>query len=576
MRPYQNRVMQTKPGTKIRQNSELRTGAQVLVEALAIQGVDLVFCVPGESYLAVLDALYDHQKTIRLVVCRHEAAAANMAEAHGKLTGHPGICFVTRGPGATHASTGLHTAFQDSTPMILFVGQVTRRHQHREGFQELDYTKTFGLGLSKWTAQIDDPRRIPEFVSRAFHVALNGRAGPVVLALPEDVLTETCAVNDVGPHELFQAAPEPEKIAALGKLLARAQRPLLLLGGSGWTQDAQHDVRAFAENFQLPTAASFRRQDLFDNRHDLYVGNLGFGVNPALVQRVRDCDLLLAVGTRLGEAATSGYTLVDVPQPRQILVHAYPAAEELGRVYRAALPIHSGMRAFAAAVRQMQPPQNIFWAEWTRSARADYLSHLKPPVNSARLDLGQIVVSLNDRLPRDAIICNGAGNYTGWIHRFYQYPSQRTQLAPTSGAMGYGVPAAIAAKLIHPKRPVIAFAGDGCFLMSCQELATAVRYQLAIIFLVVNNGSYGTIRMHQEQRYPGRVYGTTLTNPDFVALARAFGLNAERVERTEEFPGAFDRARQAVGPALIELVTDIEYISPRTTLSALRHQEFGS
>jgi len=554
------------------QNSELRTGAQVLVEALAIQGVDLVFCVPGESYLAVLDVLYDRQKSIRLVVCRHEAAAANMAEAHGKLTGRPGICFVTRGPGAAHASVGLHTAFQDSTPMILFVGQVTRTHQHREGFQELDYPQTFGLGLSKWTAQIDNPRRIPEFVSRAFHVALSGRAGPVVLALPEDVLAETCTVDDVGPRELIQAAPEPVKITALGKLLARAQRPLLLLGGSGWTQDAQHDIRAFAEDFQLPTAASFRRQDLFDNRHDLYVGNLGFGVNPALAHRVRDCDLLLAVGTRLGETATTGYALVEVPQPRQILVHAYPGAEELGRVYRAALPIHTGMPAFAAAVRQVESPQNICWAEWTRSARADYLSHRKPPANSAKLDLGRIVVSLNDRLPRDAIICNGAGNYTGWIHRFYQYSSQRTQLAPTSGAMGYGVPAAIAAKLIHPHRPVIAFAGDGCFLMSCQELATAIRYQLAIIFLVINNGSYGTIRMHQEQRYPNRVYGSTLTNPDFVALARAFGLGAERVERTAEFWDAFQRAQQALGPTLIELVTEIEYISPRITLSELRRQ----
>jgi acetolactate synthase-1/2/3 large subunit len=550
------------------QNDQLRTGAQVLVEALAIQGTDLIFCVPGESYLAVLDVLYDRQKTIRLVVCRHEAAAANMAEAFGKLTGRPGICFVTRGPGATHASTGLHTAFQDSTPMILFVGQVARSRQHRGGFQELDYPRLFGLGLSKWTAQIDDPKRIPEFVGRAFHVALSERRGPVVLALPEDVLTERCAVADVGPRELVQPAPEPETITALGKLLARARRPLLLLGGSGWTEDAQGDFREFAENFQLPTAASFRRQDLFDNRHDLYVGNLGLGVNPALAQRVRNCDLLIAVGTRLGEATTGGYTLVDVPQPQQILVHAHPAAEELGTVYRATLPIQSGMPAFASAIRQIKPPQKICWADWTRSARGEYLAYLRPPAISARLDLGQIVVGLNDWLPRDAIICNGAGNYTGWVHRFYQYPAQRTQLAPTSGAMGYGVPAAIAAKLIHPHRTVIAFAGDGCFLMSCQELATAVRYQLTIIFLVINNGSYGTIRMQQEQRYPNRVYGSTLTNPDFVALARAFGLSAEKVERTEEFWGIFEKAQQAVGPTLIELVTDLEYISPQMTLSA--------
>jgi len=562
------RAQRTKTETTIMQNDQLRTGAQVLVEALAIQGVDLIFCVPGESYLAVLDVLYDRQKTIRLVVCRHEAAAANMAEAHGKLTERPGICFVTRGPGATHASTGLHTAFQDSTPMILFIGQVKRNHRHREAFQELDYARTFGFGLSKWTAEIEDPRRIPELVGRAFHVAQSGRAGPVVLALPEDILLEKCAVEDVGPRELAQPAPEPQKVAALGKLLARTRRPLLLLGGSGWTQDARRDVREFAEDFQLPTAASFRRQDLFDNRHDLYIGNLGFGVNPALAQRVRDCDLLLAVGSRLGEAATGGYTLVDVPQPQQILVHVHPGAEELGSVYRATLPIHSGMPAFAAALRQLQPPRKVCWADWTRSARDEYLSHLRPPANSARLDLGQIVAGLNDRLPRDTIICNGAGNYTGWIHRFYQYPSLRTQLAPTSGAMGYGVPAAIAAKLIHPHRAVIAFAGDGCFLMSCQELATAVRYQLAIIFLVINNGSFGTIRMHQERRYPDRVYGSNLTNPDFVALARAFGLSAERVERTQEFWSIFERAQQTAGPMLIELVTDPEYITPETTVSA--------
>jgi acetolactate synthase I/II/III large subunit len=556
--------------------SKVRTGAQVLVDALAIQGVDLVFCVPGESYLAALDALYDRRKTIRLVVCRHEAAAANMSEASGKLTGRPGVCFVTRGPGATHASTGLHTAFQDSTPMLMFVGQVPRRHQHRECFQELDYPQTFGPGLSKWTAQIDDPKRIPEFVSRAFHIAVNERPGPVVLALPEDVLTESCEVADTGPYELVQAAPEPGKLTTLRQLLADARRPVLVLGGSGWSQNARSDIRAFAEKFQLPTAVVFRRQDLFDNHDDLYVGDLGFGVNPALAQRVRDSDLLLAIGTRLGEAATSGYTLVDIPQPRQILVHVHAGAEELGKIYRAALMIHSGMAVFAATAREMPPLEEVPWADWTRSARADYLSNAQPPASLAELDLGQIVAGLNDRLPRDAIICNGAGNYTTWIHRFYQYPGQQSQLAPTSGAMGYGVPAAIAAKLIHPDRPVIAFAGDGCFLMSCHELATAVRYRLAIIFLVINNGSYGTIRMHQEQRYPERVYGSDLTNPDFVTLAQAFGLSAERVVQTKEFWGALERAQQSGGPALIELVTDVEYISPRTTLSELRQRSMGN
>ena len=375
---------------------------------------------------------------------------------------------------------------------------------------------------------------------------------------------------------MVQAAPEPGKLKLLRQLLADARRPLLLLGGSGWSQNARSDIRAFAERFQLPTAVVFRRQDLFDNRHDLYVGDLGFGVNPLLAQRVRDSDLLLAVGTRLGDAATGGYTLVDIPQPRQTLVHVHAGAEELGKVYRAALMIHSGMAIFAATAREMPLLQEVHWANWTRSARADYLSHIKPPASSAELDLGQIVAGLNDRLPRDAIICNGAGNYTTWIHRFYQYPGLRSQLAPTSGAMGYGVPASIAAKLIHPDRPVIAFAGDGCFLMSCHELATAVRYQLAIIFLVINNGSYGTIRMHQEQRYPERVYGSELTNPDFVTLAHAFGLSAERVEQTKEFWGALERAQQSGSPALIELVTDVEYISPRTTLSELRQRSIRS
>ncbi|MBV9657814.1 MAG: thiamine pyrophosphate-binding protein [Verrucomicrobia bacterium] len=549
-----------------------RTGAQILVDQLRLHGVDLAFCVPGESYLSVLDALYDHRGTLRLIVCRHEAAAANMAEAAGKLTGQPGICFVTRGPGATHASIGLHTAFQDSTPLILFVGQVARGHEEREAFQELDYRRFFNPQIAKWSAQINDPRRIPEFVSRAFHIATSGRPGPVVLALPEDMLDEECEVSDPLPYQPVQAAPEPAAMAALGARLVRAVRPLVLLGGGGWTDGARRDIAQFAEHFQLPVAVSFRCQDRFDNRHPLYVGHVGVGIDPALAQHVRDADLILAVGPRLGEATTRGYTLLASPRPRQALIHVHASAEELGRVYQCELLINSGMANFAAAARTLAPPAGLAWRAWTDALRTDYLSTLAPTPTNAKLDLARIMVMLNERLPRDAILCNGAGNYATWVHRFYQYPAACAQLAPTSGAMGYGVPAAIAAKLIHPERMVLAFGGDGCFLMAAQELATAVRYGLQIVFLVINNNSYGTIRMHQETHFPERVSGTDLVNPDFAALARAFGLFGERVTRTEEFWPAFERARDAGGPALIELITEVENITPRTTLAALRQR----
>ncbi len=558
-----------------------RTGAQLLVDSLLIHGADLAFCVAGESYLSVLDALYDAREQLRLITCRHEAAAANMAEAAGKLTGRPGICFVTRGPGATHASIGLHTAFQDSTPLILFVGQVARGQMEREAFQELDYRRFFNPQISKWTAEIDDARRIPEFVSRAFHTAVNGRPGPVVLTLPDDMLDDVCEVpgdasRSPGRFQVVQAAPEPARMADLRERLLRAERPLLMLGGGGWTDAARRDIQKFAENFQLPTAAAFRCQDVFDNRHPLYAGDIGLGSNATLARRVRETDLLLAVGPRLGEATTSGYTLLEVPRPAQPLVHVHPGAEELGRVYAADLLIQAAMPAFAAAAAALPAPESgeIRWRDWTAAAHAEYLDFVSPLPTEAAVDLAQIVSGLSERLPpRETIVCNGAGNYAGWVHRYYRYPGCRAQLAPTSGAMGYGVPAALAAKLIHPDRPVVCFAGDGDFLMAGQELATAARYGLGAIFIVVNNGSYGTIRMHQEMYFPGRVYGTELTNPDFVALARAYGLRtAERVERTADFWPAFERAQADGGPALIELVTAVEYISARTTITALRER----
>lgn len=553
----------------MREGTNLRTGGQILVDALKIHGVDMAFCVPGESYLAVLDALYDAHDAIRLITCRQEGGAANMAEAYGKLTGRPGICFVTRGPGATNASIGVHTAFQDSTPMILFVGQVARDQVEREAFQEIDFRRMFGP-LTKWVAQIDDATRIPELVSQAFHRAVAGRPGPVVIALPEDMLTDRVAVADAGPYKIVRPHPGAADLAAMRDRLAAAERPFMILGGGGWDARAVTDIAAFAEANDLPVGASFRCQDLFDNAHRNYAGDVGIGINPALAERIRNADLLLVVGARLGEMTTSGYTLVEVPRPKQTLIHVHAGAEELGRVYQADLPINAGMAQFAAAARALPPVDSAAWRKWTADARADYLANLEAPQIPGSLQMGEVMAYLRERLPADAILTNGAGNFATWLHRFYQYRTFRTQLAPTSGAMGYGVPAAVAAKAVHPDRPVVCFSGDGDFLMNGQELATAVQYGLDIVILVINNGMYGTIRMHQERRYPGRISGTDLVNPDFAAYARAFGAHGETVEKTAEFAPAFERAMKAGRPALIELRLDPEAITPRTTLSRIR------
>ena len=546
-----------------------RTGGELLVDALRVHGVDTAYCVPGESYLAVLDALHDARDAIRLIVCRHENGAANMAEAYGKLTGRPGICFVTRGPGACNASIGVHTAFQDSTPMILFIGQVGGDFVEREAFQEVDFRRMFGQ-MAKWVAQVDRPERIPELVSHAFHTAVSGRPGPVVLALPEDMLTQQAAVADTKPYRRVAASPAAADMARLRDRLSRAERPLLLLGGGDWNRTACDDIRAFAERNGLPAAVSFRCQDLIDNRDPHYVGHVGIGINPALAKRVRETDLLIAVGPRLGEMTTSGYTLIEPPMPKQPLVHVHPGADELGRVYQAELLIVSGMPEFAAAAAALEPVDGPRWRPWLQGARAEYEAELKPAPMPGDLDLGRVVRELNVKLAPDTIVANGAGNYSGWVHRYWQYGPFRSQLGPTSGAMGYGVPAAIAAKLRHPERSVVCFAGDGCFLMTGQELATAVQYGANVLFLVVNNSMYGTIRMHQERDYPERIHGTGLDNPDFAALARSYGAHGETVHATAEFGPALERSLASGKPALIELVIDPDAITTRTTLSAIR------
>ncbi|MCG4453132.1 thiamine pyrophosphate-binding protein [Pseudomonas sp. MMS21-TM103] len=548
-----------------------RSGGQILVDALRINGVERAFCVPGESYLAVLDALHDAREQIDLVVCRQEGGAAYMAEAYGKLTGKPGICFVTRGPGATNAAVGVHTAYQDSTPMILFIGQVARDQMEREAFQEIDYRRMFGQ-MAKWVVQIDDARRLPELLSQAFHRAINGRPGPVVVALPEDMLTDCVEVADAGPCRRIEASPAAADLQAMSELLDAARRPLLIVGGGGWNEAAVASIQRFAERRQLPVAASFRCQDLFDNGHPNYAGDLGLAAGPQLTQAVRDADLLLVVGARMGEITSGGYSLLDIPVPRQKLVHVHAGIEELGRVYQPTLAINSGMVAFAALAATLEPGSNALHADWTRSLNVHYLANLDCPPSPGPVQLGEIMAWLRERLPEDAILSNGAGNYAVWVQRFYQYRRFRTQLGPTNGSMGYGVPAGIAAKLTAPERMVVAFSGDGCFMMNGQELATAAQYGANLIVIVVNNGMYGTIRMHQERHYPGRVSGTSLHNPDFAALAQAYGVHGEVVAATAEFPEAFERAAQAGVPALIEIRLDPEALTPRQSLSQIREQ----
>lgn len=539
-----------------------RTGGRILVDQLVAQGCDRIFTVPGESFLAVLDALHDTPE-IDLVVCRQEGGVGFMACADGALTGRPGVAFVTRGPGATNASIGVHVAMQDSQPMVLFIGDVDRATKDREAFQEIDFPAMFGP-IAKWAAKIDDARRIPEYVARAWNVAMSGRPGPVVLALPEDMLLDEVVAVDRPRIERVVQAADSLQIAALADALSAAERPLAIIGGAGWTTAATRDFTLWAERTGLPVAAAFRRQDAIANISPVWAGNLGYGPNPRLVERIKQADLLLVIGPRLGEATTDGYTLITSDHPGQTLIHVHPDPAELNQTYRADLAICADMTSFADAVLAIDHPPFDSGA----AAHADYLAWSTPASREdVKLDLGPCVGEMREQLPADSIICNGAGNYSGWWHRYWRY-ERNSQLAPTAGAMGYGVPAATAAALRHPDRTVVALAGDGCFLMNGQELATAVAHGANMLVLVIDNGAYGTIRMHQEREFPGRVSGTTLANPDFAALGRAYGCWAETVETTAEFAPALARAMGQTGVRLLHLKTDVETITAGTTLTA--------
>ncbi len=579
-------------------NPQTLNGGQLLVQELLTHGVEHVFCVPGESFLAVLDALHD-APDIAVTVCRQEGGTAMMAEAQGKLTGRPGICMVTRGPGATNASAGIHIAMQDSTPLILFVGQIERGMREREAFQEVDYRAVFGK-LAKWVTEIDEVARIPELVSRAFHIATSGRPGPVVIALPEDMLTEvmelpaasramgsaatqgaSTSAGTAGPvvratahYRIVEASPGRAQLQEFAERLSQAKKPMLILGGSRWSEQACVQLADFASAWQLPVACSFRRQMLFAGEHACYAGDVGLGINPKLLARLQDADLIVLLGGRLSEVPSQSYTLLGIPVPQQTLVHVFADPDELNHVYQADLAIAASPVGFVQELGSLTPPAAPVWAEATQAAHADYLAWSEPSgrSNPGALQMGPVMQHLIATLPQDSILCNGAGNFSIWLHRFWRFRGYGTQLAPTSGSMGYGVPAAVGAKRLYPQRTVVCFAGDGDFMMHGQELATAVQYELPIVIILLDNGMYGTIRMHQERNYPARVFATELKNPDFRALAFAYGAHGERVERTEEFAPALGRALQSGKPALIHCLIDPQAITPAATLDSLRAQ----
>ena len=546
-----------------------RLGGHILTDQLLAQGVKHVFCVPGESYLAVLDGLHD--AGIDVTVCRQEGGAAMMADAHGKLTGEPGICMVTRGPGASNALAGVHIAKQDSAPMILFVGQIERGMREREAFQEMDYRAVFGT-QAKWVTEIDQVERIPEIISRAFHVATSGRPGPVVIALPEDMLTEYATVADAPHYEEIDSTPTAEQLAALATKLSEAKSPVAILGGSRWTQRTVQAFADFAQRFNLPVAVSFRRQMLFPADHPCYIGDVGLGGNPELIDHIKNSDLVLLVGGRMSEIPSQAYTLLSVPLPEQGFIHVHPDASELNRVYRADLSINTSPARFAMALNDLPAPETSPWKDLATKLHDSYLAWSTPDdiQTPGTLQLGKVMAYLEGVLPDDAIMTNGAGNYATWLHRFHRFNRFGTQLAPTSGSMGYGLPAAVGAKRIWPEKTVVCFAGDGCFLMHGQEFATAVQYDLPIIVVLIDNGMYGTIRMHQEKHYPGRVSATQLKNPDFAEYARAFGGHGETIRHHDEFGPAYERAVASGKPAILHCFIDPETISPTTTLEKIR------
>jgi acetolactate synthase-1/2/3 large subunit len=547
----------------------MRSAAGVLVDQLVTNGVTHVFCVPGESFLPVLDALRD--SPIKVIVCRQEGGAAMMAESVGKATGRPGICFVTRGPGATNAAHGIHIAQQDSTPLIMFVGQIDRHMREREAFQELDLHAVFG-SMTKWTGEIGDARRVPELVSRAFHAATSGRAGPVVLGLPRDMLDEQVDVEIAPSFVPVETAPGDAEVARFHDAVLRAERPIFILGGSRWNEQAWQNIQDFATRFSVPVVTSYRRLPLFDPLHPSYAGDLGIGPNQKLVAAIRSADLIIALGGRLGDIPSQGYSLFDIPAPKN-LIHIHPGPEELGRVYHPRLAINATPIRFCEALTGLTPPKQSAWRGFTETLHQNYLAWTEVATpQPGGVNLGAVMVWLREALPSDAILCNGAGNYAAWIHRFYRFRRFNTHIAPASGSMGYGVPASVAMKLLKPERLVLSLAGDGDFLMNGQEFATAVQYNLPIIFIVCDNASYGTIRMHQEREFPGREIATDLKNPDFAAYARAFGGFGATVERTEEFPETFNVARAAGVPAIIHLKIDVDAITPATTLTRIREQ----
>ncbi len=553
------------------QKKSVRSGGQILVDQLLIQGVERITCVPGESYLAALDAMHDVD--IDILICRHEGGAAMMAEAYGKLTGRPGICFVTRGPGATNAAHGVHIAAHDSTPLILFVGQAERGILGRECFQEIDHRCFFG-GIAKWVVEIDRAERIPELIARAFRVATQGRPGPVVVSLPEDMLSESVLCVDAPKIIPVATAPSTKNMSVLRTLLLEAQSPFFILGGSGWDEAGYEAIHDFASRYELPVATSFRRTHLFNALHPSYAGDMGFGINPALAKRVKDADLIVMIGARLSEAPSSSYTLLDIPKPKQTLIHVYPDPDEIGRVYQPELGIVATANEMAKALKELLSPPKKSWIEKTIKAHQDYLDWTETPrAIPGDFQYGEAIVWLRNRMPRDTIVCNGAGNYAIWVHRFWRHKMLGTQLAPTSGSVGYSVPVGVMAKRQFPDRPVVVFSGDGCFLMQGQEFAVAVQYGINVIIIIIDNGMYATIRMHQERQYPNRVIGTDLKNPDFAALSRAYGGHGETVHKTHEFAPAFERALASGKPAIIHCFLDPQAITPSKTMDQISRGE---
>ncbi|PPR12965.1 MAG: Acetolactate synthase isozyme 2 large subunit [Alphaproteobacteria bacterium MarineAlpha12_Bin1] len=546
-----------------------RTGGQILVQALKIHGVDTVFCVPGESYLAVIDSLSDAEDEIRVITCRHENGAAFMGEAYGKLTGNPGVTFVTRGPGACNGSIGVHTAMQDSSPMIMFVGQVPKEFRKREAFQEVDYESMFAP-LAKWVVEVNDAALLPQIISEAFSRSTSGRPGPVIVSLPEDILTDEVEVNDLLKFDKVITRPDNVKITNFFNLLSKSQKPLVIVGGGGWSDHTSKELITFATKNNLPVASSFRAVDIFNNNHPNYVGEIGIGANPNLAQRVREADLLIVIGARLGEITTQGYTLISPPKPKQSLVHVYPDVKELGRVYRPDLGINSDVESFIKVVSNREALEKIVWDEWTTDARKDFKSWVEPKSVPGDLNLGKIFNSLRDLVPDDTIFTSDAGNFAGWAGRYLPFHSYRTFLGATNGAMGYGLPAAVSAKVACPDATVICYVGDGGILMTGNELATAVHHDLKVIVIIANNSMYGTIRMHQEREYPGRKFATDLSNPDFVGWAQSFGVEGERVEETRQFEPALKRALKNTGPTVIEILVSQELLSTNMTLTEIR------